>query len=368
MRTIYVKPWDGCNLACDMCYNAQMVNHKPMSDRTLRLAYREILKAKERYGHVLVHLHGGAPMLVKNLDLLELCRAVRSEGCDLTITTNLTYEIDPQKSKILSLMSPSPDGRFEHFIQTSWDYGTVRWKKKADRVRFENNVYRLRQNGFGLQGTVCVTKPLIDAYTRKADHLLAELGELFHVINFERLTQNGNLLAHPELIPSHEEIDEFFYWLWVDYKRSDLMFTPDWVPIPILDDIVFSILRPNVWLGCRARKCTDTVMTINPDGSVATCPNVSHEPNWSIISFKENAPKFKPIETVRQEETQQKAGCLACDVFHICHGDCYQLALDSSPSDCHGLPRTIHRIVEDLEHDERLRHFYEQSLALQGKL
>ena len=336
MRTIYVKPWDGCNLACDMCYNAQMVNHQPMSQHVLRRAFIEILKIHERYGDVLVHLHGGEPLVVKHPEILDFCHAVREAGCQLTVTTNLTYKLDPPKMDILRTMSPSPDGRFEHFIQTSWDYGTVRWKSDADRSLFENNVQRLRSLGFGIQGTVCVTKPLIDAYRDREANLLEELGTFFQVINFERLTLNGNLLDHQYLIPTPEEVDGFFLRLWKVYKTNPKH------QIPILDNIVFTIRHPGHWLGCRARECSDTVLTINPDGSVATCPNVSHQPNRAIVPM---SWEFKPITLVKKEEALQSSSCLGCDVFHVCHGDCYQLRRDSG---CYGLYNTIHAMIDDI--------------------
>ena len=279
--------------------------------------------------------------------MLEFCRQVK-DVATLTVTTNLTYPLDEAKMSILNLMSPSPDSRFEHFIQTSWDSGGVRWKKPSERDQFLANIQELRGAGFGIQGTVCVTKPLIEMYRDSESDLLDTLSTLFHYLNFERLTLNGNLLAHQELIPTFNEVDEFFLRLWKTYTHSHLD-----TPIRLLDDLVYSIINPRYWVGCRARKCSENVITINPNGSVSTCPNIAHEPNYAIVKFE--GKNFKPLDTVRFEESIQKPDCLACDVFNICHGDCYQLV---KMSGCHGLYKTIHVIVHDLEQNPQLRDHY----------
>ena len=168
MKTIYVKPWDGCNLKCDMCYNAQMERPEKMDASTLDTVYEhihELLKYHRKDG-ILVHLHGGEPLLVNNDAVRDFCYKVqnlcRTTNVKLTVTTNLTYKLDETKLDILNTMSPYRG--FKHFIQTSWDYGTIRWKTSEERRLFEDNVTYLKSRGFGIQGTVCLTKQMIDAY------------------------------------------------------------------------------------------------------------------------------------------------------------------------------------------------------------
>lgn len=365
MKTIYVKPWDGCNLKCDMCYNAQMERPEKMDAFMLDTVYdhiHELLDYHRKEG-ILVHLHGGEPLLANNEAVREFCYKVqnlcRTTNVKLTVTTNLTYKLDEIKLDILNTMSPYRG--FKHFIQTSWDYGTIRWKNPEERRLFEDNVTYLKSRGFGIQGTVCLTKPLIDAYIGREGELLDKLSELFHVINFERLTQNGNLLQHPELVPSWFEVDEFMLGIWKAYSAPEHFIRPWNPPIPILDDIVYSCLNLNKWLGCRARKCSKNVETINPDGSTASCPNVAHQPTGHLTEKAvgdKRMDKYINLTIPITEELVQKPICLACDVFHICHGDCYQLVKSSSFMECHGLRETIRAIREDLKERGYLRMKY----------
>ena len=38
--------------------------------------------------------------------------------------------------------------------------------------------------------------------------------------------------------------------------------------------------------GCRQRKCMQNVITVNPDGTIATCPNISDKHIGTIVNVK----------------------------------------------------------------------------------
>lgn len=340
-KTVYVKPWNGCNLRCDFCYNAQMENSTKMTDVVLARTVNYIRELSNTQP-LLVHLHGGEPMLYQEDRLLDFCKTVRSFGCDLTCTTNLTYTLTEGKKEILSLMTP----RFgKPFFQTSYDVGSTRFKSDSERSLFFDNLNTLQGDGFNIQTTLCVTNELIDSFNGM-ENLFSIFGNF---VNFERLTLNGNLLKHQSLIPSFEQVDEFFLRVWKEYVECKQT-NPD-CHVAILDDLVFSVLNPYHWVGCRNRTCSNDVLTIEPDGSLGTCPNVSYK---TVGYLGEIPVKLvdKQNELIREEQ-QQKLDCLSCDVFNICHGDCYQLQAQV-PTTCHGLYQTIHAIKTDLD-DPKIR-------------
>ena len=90
---------------------------------------------------------------------------------------------------------------------------------------------------------------------------------------------------------------------------------------------------------------------------MASCPNVAHQPTGHLTE-KADGDKYINITIPITEELVQKPICLACDVFHICHGDCYQLMESSSFLVCHGLRETIRAIREDLKERGYLRMKY----------
>lgn len=343
-KTIYVKPWNGCNLRCDFCYNAQLKNSTKMTDVILARTLDYIRQtAQESERPILVHLHGGEPMLYREDWLLAFCRSVRELGCNLTCTTNLTYTLTPTKREILGLMTP----RFgKPFFQTSYDVGNTRFKTDNARRLFFENLTSLQGKGFNIQTTFCVTTEFIRGFYSTLESLFSNFGNF---VNFERLTLNGNLLEHRSLIPSFEEVDEFFLRVWneyVDCKKAGMD-----CHVPILDDLVFSVLNPTHWVGCRNRTCSSDVMTIEPDGSIGTCPNVSYK-TIGLLQEKPVEFVYRQNELIRQEQ-QYKIDCLSCDVFNVCHGDCYQIQAQEQKT-CHGLYHTIHAIKKDLD-DPTLR-------------
>lgn len=352
MKTIYVKPWNGCNLRCDFCYNAQMENSTKMTDVVLErtLEYIRELSKNPNNHPLLVHLHGGEPMLYREDWLLDFCKTVRSFGCILTCTTNLTYSLTKGKKEILSLMTP----RFgKPFFQTSYDVGTTRFKTETDRRQFFDNLNDLQRDGFNIQTTFCVTNELVDSF-EGMEKLFSIFGNF---INFERLTLNGNLLKHQSLIPSFEKIDEFFLRVWGEYVECKR--TNPSCHVAILDDLVFSVLNPYRWVGCRNRTCSDDVLTIEPDGSIGTCPNVSYKTVGYLAEI--------PIEFVDKkndlirEERQQKLACLTCDVFSVCHGDCYQIQSQDKERCC-GLPRTIRAMQKTLGENPEIKSLFEEGV------
>lgn len=159
-------------------------------------------------------------------------------------------------------------------------------------------------------------------------------------LNFERLAFTGRAVNQTvscnneivSLIPTNAQIDQ---WLFEAYKTSKL---PKYkhLTIPIFKEVDCSINGDLV--GCRARKCMQTVYTINPDGSIGGCPNTAcYAPNnVNAIQRFDN----KLIKLEQQRHTQ----CLTCKYYQYCNGDCFQLKHDHTG--CPGMKSIYQYLLE----------------------
>lgn len=109
--------------------------------------------------------------------------------------------------------------------------------------------------------------------------------------------------------------------------------------IPLFDNLKWA--KEGIYNGCRARQCTKNVITYNPDGSVATCPNIHNakvrylgraDGLYEVIDVLSAKNIYKDI--CMKEETRHNE-CYICPHFSTCNGDCFQLEWDKTG--CPGL-------------------------------
>nr|DAL50264.1 MAG TPA_asm: Fe-S oxidoreductase [Caudoviricetes sp.] len=328
MRTVYLKLTNGCNLKCKHCYNEQMSNHSKMNDDVIKdaISYINALAKSEK---VQVQLHGGEPFLLKAEKIKNICDRLDS-SVEINATTNLAYVLTPQIIDIFKLFAPVHSAN--PLVQTSWDY-KIRFANDVQEKLWISNVKTLLQNNVDVQVTVCLTKLLINEVTPKAlFEYFTSLGVKY--INFERLTSNGSMLQNDWLMPSNTDVSSWLLDAYIEHKKHD-------ITVSFFVAIENSI--KGYFIGCRERKCTQTVVTINPDGSVASCPNTAHRPFASIKELLEESQctRQKQIIWIKQEQIRNQQ-CYSCKYFKYCNGDCFQLAWDRTG--CPG-PKLIYECI-----------------------
>lgn len=321
--TIYLKLTNRCNLKCDHCFNEMMNNHNDMNDIVVKKSIQWINDFVQNHCNddVGCQLFGGEPCLTDPNILLDIIRQTNKSNVYWSVTTNLVYPLTDRHIELFNMMQPYHD-RSIKLIQTSWD-PVVRFKSKRQLSQWTDNVHSLINNGIEVQPTICITSALISDYTPEAvfDYMKA-LG--VNRINFERLTYTGRAINQTisinkntiPLIPNNRQIDQ---WLFDAYKTSK---QPKYqhITIPIFQGVEQSI--KGEFLGCRARKCMQTVYTINPDGSIGGCPNTAcYAPNnVNTIQWFDN-------KLIKQEQIRNN-NCLTCNYYQYCNGDCFQLKHD----------------------------------------
>ena len=81
LKTVYVKLTNRCNLTCEHCYNSVCTDQGQMSANTLNKIIHYISDLKEQGYDVDVALHGGEPMIYRDMPALWEFVRTCNESC-----------------------------------------------------------------------------------------------------------------------------------------------------------------------------------------------------------------------------------------------------------------------------------------------
>lgn len=253
MKTMYLKITEQCNMRCPFCYIKQ--NNSIMS---LDVA----LDACDKYKPDVVVFHGGEPLLYP--DLIQQIISKRP-NLDFSITSNLTLPLTKERIEVLKkcgiATSYSAD-RFNNITTFSCFLDNLYIVSKftditllvtLSRNQLKQKPERLAQI---LSMLPCQYVLLERLYEPEYDQQLAIETDRYILSVSKLIPKNKNLLIHnmEKAVESH---------------------TP-----------VFSL------------DCNKNVITINPDGSIKSCPNISNQ------------------------TMKKRRECLLCQYYEYCKGDC----------------------------------------------
>lgn len=326
--TIYIKLTNDCNLHCRHCYNAMMHNRQYMDDDTLESSISAIRNFSNTHPDDIidVQLHGGEPLLYDLEGLAHVVSSLQCEKIRFGITSNLV-KTDIDDKYIEFFRTIRPDGTTP-LVTTSWDKD-IRFGK-TDEDTWSENVKKLINGGIKVQPIVCVTNLLVK---NGPEDLFCHMNGLgIRNLNFERLTFTGRA-SDGYLVPTNREIDDWLYAAYI--LNQEFKFS-----IPIFDSVESSV--NGFLLGCRARRCMKTVITINPDGTLAACPNTSNRTTGKVRDGVFEFDKAALGCMVSSEENRTSE-CLVCKFFKYCNGECCQLRFDKSG--CPGLTKIYTHIL-----------------------
>lgn len=325
---LYVKTTNRCQLQCAHCY----VNSD--NTKTLEINYDAVelyindFCIKHSNDRIIASLHGGEPLLANVDKIYNLVKNTKHDNIYWSATTNLIYDIDESKEKLFNQFI-QPDGT--KLILTSYDL-MIRFKNNQEEL-WKENVKKLVSKGFIIKPIVCLTKYMTKKNIKDLFDMFIDIGIV--TMNFERITETGRSIQN-QLRYSNKDLDNLLYevyCLWDNQYR-------DKISITIFEDIELAV-KKGILVGCRARHCMENVITINPDGSIAGCPN---QFNKTYKDIKGNNLKYSKEELICQE-MKINPKCYICEYFKYCNGDCFQLIWDETG--CPGMKSLISYILNN---------------------
>lgn len=322
IETIYLKVTNECNLGCSFCYNQgnHSKNIKEIPDGIL-----------DDFKGLLI-FHGGEPML--NYGYIEkVYNRYKYSNFKFSITTNLLTNVD-------KLIEYCNTWNNLEFVKVSYDV-SGRFKYSEMEERFLANLKNLyKKTKKDIIVSICLTKDLISYDTKTIYNRFKYISD---GLNFEVLT-NDSEVDIEELVPLYSEIDEWLLDLYRIYYLDNKS-----LYISNFDDIENAV--NGIYIGCRAKKCSKTVRTIETDGRIFGCPNTIFKPEGCLgiiegnnaILYEENISKNIKNEGRSYDEF---ATCITCEYAKICNfGGCYQQK--HFKGECPGLKKLMKEINQN---------------------
>lgn len=359
INKIYIKTTESCQLHCRHCYIGDNRNKKQFFDEDATI---EWLKNNiDLTQKIRVSFHGGEPFLCPLPKIEKVCKFLRQyPNITIDATTNLVYDFDKLDDIIAFVKEYFIDDDGKPFIKTSFDEGDIRfphsgcleWRLFDDNGEYigetfvDDSIYttihwtgavtKVVKSGIKTEIITCLTKPLIEKFT--PDNFIGFMELLSPYFTFERLTENTT--ADKSLIPKYEDVDNWLYQCYQDYKKYPNMHC--WT----FDDMRFAADR--IFYGCRNRTCMKNVITINPDGTLGGCPNSAVYQTFGSIYGDYDIDKRNKLI---QSEHKLNPKCLYCDLFKYCNGDCCQLSWQGDV--CPSPKKTFRSVIDDVERKKK---------------
>ena len=326
-KKIYLCVTNRCNLACKGCYknSGPNANGRDLDLNSVRDLLNEYVSSKDDVECV---FHGGEPFFKKDDETINNMIQLVTDYPQLkwSATTNLVYNLT---GKILTLFNLFD----EKLIKTSWDVDNYRFQTSQMKSLWEENVKTLLEKDFDVQVIITLNK---ETLTHEPSEILEYMKNLgVRNINFERITETGRAF-YTKVKPLNKDIDEWLTKAYLQNAKTKLN-------VVIFDELK-NIINGIETNGCRQRKCMQNVITINPDGTIATCPNISDKHIGTIVNGKACYTEDLKQQLIKKEQKVSQE-CSLCQFYAVCHGECCQL--ESDETGCPGLKKLIETMLEE---------------------
>lgn len=383
---VYVRLFEGCNLACEHCFipsNPKKIDQSFYEN--LGLTNTLIKDARVKEGSILyIQWHGGEPTLL-GCNYLE--HAINEVEKDKRfkyhhgIQTNLMNFSD-ETEKWVKLYKE----KFDSHVGISWD-AKIRHVKRKEQTeetnklfeeKFWNNVSLAQENGLSLYMVVTVTKVFFEEFKNPFDffELMVEKG--IHQLNFERITNTGSArktwdklgLSNAEY---SKQMSKFFksYILYKDNNPDvDINISPF---DGLLDSFLGLIQRTsnqntpsvnaNLWdilsfknqgYGCWSGQCDTRFHTIDSNGYKHGCTALTSEQDnknkdlaesltgKKIIWLGGNAQQQK--DNILNTRKERQDSCQTCEFLSICSSGCLAVEKWDESGECSGAKKLFQTI------------------------
>lgn len=341
MKTVYIKLTNSCQLKCDHCYNDVCPAAATMTPETLKKVEARLENLIKLGNSVMATFHGGEPFIVDKqlikqaVEMVDRLLQKYPGKISFSATSNLVFPINVYLLQLIMMFEKNENGKV--ILSTSWDKN-IRFSSKEQEAQWSQNVTLLNKLGVDVRPIVTVTKVLIDSVPpEEVVTYMKSLG--CTTMNFERITCTGRAEIYKKvLIPTNKEMREWLFKAYLAAKELDMS-------VPLFDLLEKSVKHGKLE-GCRARQCVKNVITFNPEGTIATCPNMGDKIVGTLADIVTSDIKPTDILAAQLHATEQirDSRCYYCEHYKECNGDCFQLRWDDTG--CPGLPEIIRYIKE----------------------
>ena len=318
--TIYIKPTEQCNLSCVHCYNKHKDNTSVIDIERLRKfvgSMADYLYKNKKFPELDIVFHGGEPSLVKVEMLEEIYKIIASRFAH----TRTKFSIQTNLTRLSTELIEFVKNRLGGDIGTSYSPFLRFVGQPETESLWYHNLEVCRQNNLKVYVVISLSKKYIESTdpSELIDILRSNEISGFH---FEPITKNGSASENWSEIAA----DPKAYTEW----KAD--FAKKFIESGAYKEVQESeIVRKaktfldGQFVGCGCRDCMLTVMTINADGTIGICPNVSKDA--VICNLDDPFERF--IESSARSayitsERKRRHECLNCEYFQQCNGGCMQ--------------------------------------------
>jgi len=355
--TLYIKPTEQCNLKCLHCYNASGDTSSVLEEERLSpfLASMGQYIDKNRQGMFIdVVFHGGEPTLLGVKKLENIYKTIKSSlpflDMDFSIQTNLLMYNTP----LVNFIKKRLNGQ----VGTSYSPGIrfVNKDKRHEKVWLEN-IKKCKKDGLDVYLVITLSNDYIrENEPKDLIHFLVDNN--IYGFHFEPVTRNGLADKNWNKIA----IDTKRYGEWKAEFANYLIESNLYTKFP-KNEIVRKAKSffDGRYIGCSGRDCMLTVMTINSDGTVGTCPNTSKDNPICTLddNFSDFANSTKRRDMAIRERFQRKE-CMECEFFPACNGGCCQ------SKECYESKSFFSVISHHIQHNDSFSNYIKNYIRDEG--
>lgn len=390
---VYVRLFEGCNLACEHCFipsNPKKIESSFYENQGLTNTLVKEARVKEN-SKLYIQWHGGEPTLLGPAYLENAINEVEQDKrftYQHGIQTNL-INFSENTDKWVNLYKT----KFNSHVGISWD-SKIRHLKRQEQTeetnqlfeeKFWNNVSLAQKHGLDLYMVVTVTKVFFETFKNPFDffELMAEKG--ITQLNLERITNTGDARKTWEKLgltnAQYSQNMSKFFKAYVFFKNNNPDITLNISPFDGLLDSVLGLIernkfnnnaqlinsdKANLWdimsfknqgYGCWSGQCDTRFHTIDSNGYKHGCTALTSEQDnknkdlatslsgKKIIWLGGNANQQK--ENIITTRKKRQDACQTCDFLSICSSGCLAVEKWDESGECSG-GKTLFETINNL--------------------
>lgn len=341
-NVVYLRVVQGCNLNCEHCFtlgNEDPIQQTPFEhiEGFLSAIRRNVNPQKATF-----YIHGGETFLAPREFLSKVNQTIRGlfnqTKIDIVPQTNLIYKVDQDFVDFIKK-------EYRSTIGVSWDadirFGSIAINKKTEQENlFFKNLKILIDNGIKVHIAITAQKHLLNYDPLE----IVKMFEGVDSIDFELLTTFDEKTKN--LKPNNEKWSAWLDKLVEYYQNNDVTWS-----LPQVDLFTKTFLSGQVY-DCKCNCCDKRTFTLNPNGTVGFCPDMTYVAPQSTVEEMTNdwqAFEQKAIEVVTEKiiHTQHEM-CYSCEFFEVCGGNCDHSLFDET-DECPLSKKVIKRVYNNKE-------------------